>query len=500
MADKILVVDDESVILALMADILGEEGYEVATASNGRQALDMLAKSDEFILLFTDIMMPEMDGIALIREARKICPALIPIVMTGFATLETARAAVKEGAYDYVLKPFSLSEVKLAVMNAIERHHLQQENTRLREVTELFRISEALASIQDEHQLLDFVLRAALRRVGAERGSVMVASSDGQRLEVAVSVGIPERDAKITADVGASISGWVAQNVKPLLVSDIDKTPDVAAKSRNLEDRSFISVPLERKNLPAADRQEDARSEPEVLAVLNVNKKTDGGLFSEADLKILSIVANHAAAALQNVRLIKHIEDAHLATLRSMALMLEAKDAYTHGHSQRVCSYALLTARQLRMSEKDIEVIRAGAALHDVGKIGVKDSILNKNGKPTSEEWETIKRHPVIGYEVLQPVRSLTKEHLHLVRSHHEQVDGGGYPDGLKGDQLSAATRILVVADAYDAMASSRAYRSALSPERIVKELTKNSGTQFDPRIARLFVELIKRGALPLKE
>ena len=119
---RILVVDDEAVIRELMGDILTEEGYPVEAAPNGRAALDLLKQFDDFVLLFTDIVMPEMDGIQLIREARLLKPSLIPIVMTGFATLETARAAVKEGAYDYVLKPFSLSEIKLAVSNALERY------------------------------------------------------------------------------------------------------------------------------------------------------------------------------------------------------------------------------------------------------------------------------------------------------------------------------------------------------------------------------------------
>ena len=177
---KILVVDDEAVIRELMWDILAEEGYPVEAVSNGRAALDLLQKFDDFVLLFTDIMMPEMDGIQLIREARKLKPTLIPIVMTGFATLETARAAVKEGAYDYVLKPFSLSEIKLAVANALERYHLANENARLREVTELFTYSEQVVRYRDEAALLDFVLKAALERVGAKRGSIMLTTRDGR--------------------------------------------------------------------------------------------------------------------------------------------------------------------------------------------------------------------------------------------------------------------------------------------------------------------------------
>ncbi|MCL4219258.1 MAG: response regulator, partial [Candidatus Hydrogenedentes bacterium] len=120
----ILVVDDEQVIRELMAEVLSDEGFRVESAPSGPVALEMMRERDQFVLLFTDIMMPEMNGIELIREARKLRPRIIPIVMTGFATLETARAAVREGAYDYVLKPFSLNDIKLAVANALERYNL----------------------------------------------------------------------------------------------------------------------------------------------------------------------------------------------------------------------------------------------------------------------------------------------------------------------------------------------------------------------------------------
>ena len=456
--NRILVVDDELVIRTLLVDILTEEGFDVETAANAREALAKLERSEKFVILFTDIMMPEMNGIELIREARQVDPSLITIIMTGFATLETARAAVKEGAYDYVLKPFSLSEIKLAVSNAIERYHLANENARLRELTGLFNISERLASIHDENDLLEFVLRAALERVGATRGSLMMTTDDGRALEVAVSAGIPEEATRTVVRIGKGISGWVAQHAEPMFIPDLRANPDIVAISRKLKDNSFISVPLERK-LPSSGETSAGVDMPRVLGVLNVNEKKSGGQFSEGDLKILSIVANHAAAALENVRLIKNVEDTHLATIQSISLLLEAKDPYTRGHSERVRDFSVLAARKLDVSEQDIEILRLGAVLHDVGKVGVKDEVLNKNGEPTPEEWAMIKRHPIVGYDVLLPVRLLKKEHLDLVRGHHERVDGNGYPDGLKGDQISLLTRIIVVADSYDAMASTRAYR-----------------------------------------
>lgn len=493
--NKILVVDDEVVIRELLTDILTEEGHVVESVGAGAQALDTLRHDKGFFILFADIMMPGMSGIELIREARKLAPTIIPIVMTGFATLDTARDAVREGAYDYVLKPFSLSEIKMAVANAVDRHRLMTENARLRDLTELFRISEAIAGMRNEQTLLDFILKAALERVDAERGSLMLITEDGQTLEIAASVGVPEEATKTHVRVGTGISGWVAKNVRPLLVSDLKDNPDVALLSQHLQDPSFVSVPIERKAGDAYDRGLRVDG-PRVLAVLNITQKRNGQPFTEGDLKVLSIVANHAAAAIENVRLIKQIEEAHLATLESMALLLEAKDPYTHGHSERVRDYCVLAAHEIGLPQEDCDVFRLGAALHDIGKIGVADAVLNKGEPLTPAEWESIKRHPVVGYDVLSSVRFLTQGHLQLVRHHHERIDGTGYPDGLAGDSIPVPVRIISVADAYDAMSSSRAYRQAMPTERVLGELRRGCDTQFDVQIVHTFLKLIQDGKI----
>jgi len=415
--------------------------------------------------------------------------------MTGFATLDTARAAVKEGAYDYILKPFSLTEIKLAVSNALERYRLSIDNARLLEITELFNISETIAGIHEERRLLEFVLNAALEHVSAQRGSLMVTTKDGSTLEVVASVGVPDEVSHARVAIGRGISGWVAENVKPLFVENISEYPKVAAVSHRLHDDSFISVPLERKSMPGEESAETGDLS-RVIAVLNVNEKKGGAAFTEGDLKVLSIVANHASAAIENVRLIRDIEEAHLDTLTSMALLLEAKDPYTRGHTERVRDYAVLIAQKLGLPQEDIEVLKLGASLHDLGKVGVPDAVLNKNGEPSEEEWMLIKRHPVIGYEVLAPVRFLKKEHLELVRHHHENVDGRGYPDGLRNDELPILVRIIRVADSYDAMASNRAYRMARDLEYIIAELRKHAGTHFDERVAKVFLEMIQNGEI----
>ena len=493
--DKILVVDDELIIRELLIEVLADDGYGVESAPNGRVALDLLRKSDDFVLLFTDIIMPGMNGIELVREAKKLRPSLIPIVMTAYATLDTARAAVKEGAYDYVLKPFSLNEVKLAVSNALERHRLASENARLLELTQLFRISEQIATIHDEHHLLSFVLKTALHRVGASRGSILVRTADGRALEIRAGVGLPDEVLGRSVELDRSISGLVAKTVKPLLVNDVRELPEVAQLSHQLPETSFISVPLEHKGYGNGSGPDTGNGQ-QVIAVLNVCQKIDGTKFTEGDLKTLSILANHAAAALQNVRLIQDIERAHLATIESMALLLEARDPYTQFHSQRVRDVCIAIAVQLGISPQDIEILRLGAAFHDIGKVGIPDNVLNKPDKLTEDEWLQIRRHPIIGHSVLEPIQFLKQGHLDVVRGHHERMNGEGYPDGLRGKDVSPLVRIIGVADTYDAMASDRAYRKAMSGEHIILELRKESQDRLDPEVVGTLIRLMESGEI----
>ncbi len=493
--NRILVVDDEAVIRELLTDILVDEGFEVSEADSGVAAVEVLKSDGNFVLLFTDIMMPKMDGIELIRAARDLSPHMIPIVMTGYATLETARAAVKEGAYDYVLKPFSLSEIKLAVSNALERHRLIGDNARLLELTGLFNISEEIATIHDEKRLLDFILKASLERVGARRGSILLTSPQGDLLEVAASVGLPKDQESATVELDSSISGWVARNMEPLCVDDIDGVPELARFARRLKRSSFVSIPLERKGEDGARLRNNPRN-VRAVAVLNVSEKQGRDRFTDGDMKTLSIIANHGASAISNVKLIQDLEQAHLTTLQSMARVLEAKDTYTHGHSERVRNYSVFASIRLGLSEHEIHVMRLGAMLHDVGKIGVSDAILNKVDRLEKDEWQRIKLHPVIGYDILEPVKFLRAEHLKLVRSHHERLDGKGYPDGLSADEQDMMIRIIAVADTYDAMSGDRAYRKALSNETIIQELERCSGSSLDADVCKLFVDTIHDGTI----
>jgi len=175
----------------------------------------------------------------------------------------------------------------------------------------------------------------------------------------------------------------------------------------------------------------------------------------------------------------------------SLVRILEAKDVYTKGHSERVAEYALKIASKIGFSEEQIEVLKETAILHDIGKLGIKESILNKESKLSDEEIEIIHKHPVIGGQILEPV-VLAKEMLDIVRGHHERYDGLGYPDKLSGESINIFAQIVSVADAYDAMTSTRSYRHCMDKAQAIAELKKNSGTQFNPKVVEAFLAILK--------
>jgi HAMP domain-containing protein len=181
----------------------------------------------------------------------------------------------------------------------------------------------------------------------------------------------------------------------------------------------------------------------------------------------------------------------YIETIKSLIRALEAKDYYTSGHSERVAHYSTLIAKHLSLHDEDIRLLQEVTALHDIGKMGIPEGILDKNGPLTEEEQKIIRRHPAVGEQILKPIEFL-KPGLSAVSDHHERQDGSGYPRGLRAEQISLFAAIAAVADAYDAMTSDRPYRKALSREEAMRVLEKNKGTQFDSRVVDAFVAHLK--------
>jgi putative nucleotidyltransferase with HDIG domain len=203
-------------------------------------------------------------------------------------------------------------------------------------------------------------------------------------------------------------------------------------------------------------------------------------------------IAAQAAIAIDDANLFGELEQAFWDTIKSLTAAIEAKDHYTHDHSEAVIQYGSAMVKELNLPDHDMDLIRKACLLHDVGKIGIGDEILRKVAPLTPEERKIIEQHPIIGQEILSSVRSLS-EVSHIIRHHHEHFDGNGYPDRLRGDQIPLLSRILQIADSFDAMTSDRPYRKALTRDQAVEELRKFSGRQFDPELVSVFLRVLDK-------
>jgi putative nucleotidyltransferase with HDIG domain len=242
--------------------------------------------------------------------------------------------------------------------------------------------------------------------------------------------------------------------------------------------RQMIAVPLQRQD--------------EVLGGLFALDKADGE-FDSVDSKLLNSIANESAIYLENARLFEDVHGLMMGLLHSLTSAVDAKDAYTCGHSERVALVSRHLASQLGLNDRDVEQVYMAGVLHDVGKIGVPESVLQKTGRLTPEEFEQIKRHPAIGAKILQDVKQI-REIIPGVLHHHERYDGKGYPAGLSGNSIPLMGRIICLADCFDAMTSSRTYRKALPLEVALTEIRRCSGTQFDPALAEVFLRTTPDG------
>ncbi|MEX2152785.1 MAG: HD domain-containing phosphohydrolase [Gemmatimonadaceae bacterium] len=332
-----LVVDDEPRLRQVLVHLMRNDGFKCLEAGNGAEAIELLERQP-VTLVMSDMRMPRMDGIELLRQVRERWPDTAVVMITAVAEVEVAVSCLSMGAMDYLTKPFHLEEVRARVRQALEKRRLLLEN-------------------RDYHE--------------------------------------------------------------------------------HLEDR----------------------------------------------------VAEQA----------RRLEELFLAGIQALAEALEVKDPYTRGHSVRVSQYSVTIARALSLGNEIIRQIELGGHLHDVGKIGVREAVLNKPGALTDEEYQHIMSHPVVGWRILAPLLGDAPIALNIVRSHHERIDGAGVPDGLKGDQIPLEARIVSVADAFDAMMSVRPYRGAeMTLDEALLELEENCDTQFDRRVVEATLRAARNGELRL--
>ncbi|MCK4241537.1 MAG: HD-GYP domain-containing protein, partial [Candidatus Atribacteria bacterium] len=227
--------------------------------------------------------------------------------------------------------------------------------------------------------------------------------------------------------------------------------------------------------------------ENEVKGVISL----DNASFTTDIINLLRSFSEQTAVAINNARLYQKIQDSYFEIVKALAQAIEAKDPYTHGHSERVMKYSLAIAPRFGLSKEEKDLLRYAAILHDIGKIGVRGIILNNSDGLTVGEYDEVKKHTIIGENIIQPIE-LLQSIRPLIRHHHEWYNGKGYPDGLSKEDIPLGARILAVVDAYDAMKSDRPYRKALTEEITIQELKRGSGSQFDPQVVEVFLEILK--------
>lgn len=342
---------------------------------------------------------------------------------------------------------------------------------RYSQLTNLYKISKAVSNEHDLDALLHQVLRQSLDLMGAETGSIMLIEPNGTELTIRAADGLdPETVKTARVKLGEGISGYVAATGKPLMIQDGVRK----ARAPGVKDvKDALSVPL-----IANDR---------VIGVFNANNKR-GTKFDRQDLRFFTTLAGQIASAISNATLVENIREAYFNTIKVLAASIDAKDRYTHGHSERVAKYTVTIARRLGLPPEDLTRIEAAAYLHDIGKIGVPDSVLNKEGPLTDDEFMMIKQHPLKAADILGLINFPWGNVIPGVRGHHERYDGFGYPDGLAGEEISRDARIIAVADAFDAMTSDRPYRKGLDRTTAITEMVKGREKQFDSEAVDAFI------------
>ena len=478
---RILVVDDEQVIRDILADFLASEGFVVEAVESGEQALEKL-KDKHYDLMITDLKMPAMGGLELLAAVQERKLPVVTVIMTGFATVETAIQAMKQGAYDYILKPFKVDEVVQIIRRGLEQQRLQRENVQLREVMNLYKVSEALSSSLSLERLLQILIETVQAEFEADAVGLILEqpSEDEQGITQFLAYGTQ------SGENGEDQNGVINEEV---LLQSFHEVPFLIAHGAKM--RRYFRLMPERKNLSsflsAALKARDV-----IIGAVNVYSFRRNFKFSEGQAKALIILASRAAQNIENARLYENLQRTFRETIEGLVSTLEAKDKYTSGHSRRVTEYALLIGQGLKFTERELERLDRAGLLHDIGKIGIRLEALNKPEKISLAEHEMFKDHTIMGKQILESIHFL-REIVPLVYSHHEWWDGEGYPEGIRGDQIPLGARILAVADSYDAMTSDRPYRKAMPQARAIQELRRCAGTQFDPDLVGIFIQELEK-------
>lgn len=486
---KVLVVDDDIMIRETLQLFLQNIDIGIVqTADSGETALLKINK-EMYDYVFMDLMMPGLSGMEVLKEIHRDNQLTSVIIMTGYPSMDVVIDAMHHGASDFLVKPFQFQDVKL-ILERIERLRLLMEKNwllhqeleekkeveelnnqlqkRIRHQTILYNIVDSLSTINRSEDLYQYLVKESKKSCNAKKVCFMIYGENNSQLLTLAHEGFKDPALEISTGIeeDSEGAGILDKNIiGAYFGQSADKWTPLDKIYRN---NGSMLIPF------------NIRHEP--FGLLFMTEKEGEKSFDEEDESILKFLSEKAALNIENIALYDNLKQSLRASFMSLVSAIEAKDLYTQQHSSRVTELSLKIAKKMECEYDDLQRLESSGPLHDIGKIGINDTILNKTDKLNEEEYTHIKTHPLIGVNIVSPL-GLDYEELAIIRNHHERWDGKGYPDGLKGDEIPRLSRILSVADAFDAMSSSRAYRKALPFSVCINELKNKSGTQFDPDI-----------------
>jgi putative nucleotidyltransferase with HDIG domain len=462
--------EDTGAVPTAALDPTGAKGYVFVVVSNavasqaGRTTVALIA-------FWSVVAVLVLTGLGTV-VARQVSAPLV-------ALSESARR-VADGDFTARVELQGVNEVaELAesfnAMTESLRDRTETLTKKVLELATLYEMSRALGSTLDLDVLLDSVLDSALRIFNVDSGYVMLRDKSTGSLDLRAWRGMTAVRPDDRA-IRSSMSDWVVRQGRPLIFN-----PPQDAQSEEHVDSvtgalAALCVPLV--------------SSEGVIGAICAGSRDREYRFSSDDVRLLSTIANHVTIAIGNIELFSSLQEAYLATVRSLAAAVDAKDPFTRGHSDRVALYAKAIAEKLDLSGEQCIALEMAAYLHDIGKIGIREAILLKPGKLDAEEMGQMRHHPLIGANILRPV-AFPWPIAPVVRHHHEHYNGDGYPAGLKGEEIPLLARILTVADAYEAMTADRPYRRGRNQVDAIDELHRCEGSHFDPRVVESFVEAL---------
>ena len=477
--NRILVVDDEDYVCRIIVESLGAAGYDITSFSDGGRALEFLA-ANPVDLVLTDLMMGRYSGLQILEAALEHHPDAIIILMTAHPTVQTAIAVLKKGAYDFLVKPFKLELLNQTVERGLAHQKVLQENLSLKGQVEFLKVSNAFfGSAMDLESYLKMILRSCNTELSAKASAIVEVNPGSGDIIRRLDISGDDESSSVVLDTNLLDQFNGTRKAAPIVKS---RRLVLSGRQRT---QFIISQPIFiRRTLHG------------VINILTVSGLDD---LPPGQLDILSILAGSAASAIANQNLYNDLQQSYFQAIRALTNSIEARDHYTAGHTDRVTRLAELVAQRLDWTEEQLHSLWVGCTLHDIGKIGVPDAILNKAGKLTDSERKRMMKHPQLGLRIIRGIEIFKPASAYII-AHHERYDGLGYPKGLAGEEIPIEGRLLAVVDTFDAVLSDRPYRQGASLEVAVRELIENAGTQFDPELVEVFLDILRSGRIDLAE